>query len=86
MPKLNDNGLPEGFKDALYVQTRVMFDWRDRIKILFGAKVELTTQTFTEELPGKTANGENRLRVWLREPRLPKGWGYVESCKEKEAI
>jgi hypothetical protein len=84
--KLRENGLPEGCKDGLYVETRIMFDWRDRLKILFGAKVELRTQTFTENVVGARINGENRLRVWLRERRLPKGWGYVEaSSPEREA-
>ncbi|HKS27786.1 MAG TPA: hypothetical protein VJS44_08200 [Pyrinomonadaceae bacterium] len=83
--KLQENGLPEGFKDALYCETYIKFDWRDRLKILFGAKVELRTQTFTENQVGKTLNGENRLRVWIREPRLPKGWGYVEASSEPKA-
>jgi hypothetical protein len=81
--KLQDNGLPEEFKDALYVETQIKFGWRDRLKILFGAKVELRTQTFTEGIIGGRLNGENRLRVWIRESKLPKGWGYVEAAQKE---
>jgi len=70
--------LPEGFKDALYCNTTIQFGWRDKIKILFGYKVELRTVTYTENEPGKTFNGDNRLLVY-RDRALPKGWGTVEA-------
>lgn len=82
--KLQESGLPVGFKDALYVETRIMFGWKDRLKILFGAKVELRTQTYTENVVGRRLNGDNRLRVWIRKPKLPKGWGYAEVEPKRE--
>lgn len=79
---MHDDQLPEGFKDALYVETQIFFDWKDRLRILFGYKVELRTQTFCEHAPGKTKPGDNRLLVYRPRP-LPPGWGCVES-KPKE--
>lgn len=76
--KAHDADLPTGYEDALYTHTTIVFDWRDKLKILFGYKVELRTQTYCEHAPGNTANGETRLSVY-RERALPKGWGYVEA-------
>lgn len=40
-------------KDAIYVHTDIHFDWRDRLRILFGWPVHVRSMTLCEEKPGR---------------------------------
>lgn len=73
--------LPEGYKDGIYSDTTIKFSFKDKLKILFGYKVEIRTLTWCENVAGKTMNGESRVLVYRDRP-LPKGWGAVEAKHE----
>lgn len=47
-------GLPDWSQDGIHVVTDIRMDWRDRLRVLFGAVVTVHTVTFCENLPGKT--------------------------------
>lgn len=75
------DGLPEGYRDALYTHTNIEFGFWDRIKILFGWKVNLNCKTFVEKRPGKCYS-ESEIFVY-RERKLPKGWGVAVAATEE---
>lgn len=45
--------LPEGFTDAVIVETIIKLDLRDRIRAILGQTLRVETQTFTEHKPGR---------------------------------
>src|SRR5262245_19443361 len=51
--RLNDGDLPEGFAGALYTEVRTVLDWRDRLRLIFGAHLITETVTYCEGRPGR---------------------------------
>ncbi|MBI3654147.1 MAG: hypothetical protein HY231_24205 [Acidobacteria bacterium] len=75
-PEIQIDGLPAGYRDRLTTVTEIHFGFWDKVKILFGWKVELRSQTFVQHCAGKCYCEED---VSVYRPRkLPKGWGAVE--------
>lgn len=60
---------PEWAQDAVVTDVCVHFDWRDRLLILLGRPVFVTTKALTENVAGKT---EGRSRVDV----LPIPWPW----------
>jgi hypothetical protein len=81
--QLQDSGLPTGYRDAIYNDVHIHFGFLDRLKILFGWKVDVDCKTFTQQRPGNLKN-ETVVRVY-RDRKLPQGWGTVESAAPVEA-
>jgi len=54
---------PEWAKDCLITYTSIYFDWRHRIRILFGRKVEVRNKIYIEHTMGRTLNEEVRIGV-----------------------
>ena len=46
-----DYELPEGYKEAIYAETDIFLDWRDRIKALLGYRLTLKYRIATRENP-----------------------------------
>jgi hypothetical protein len=44
---------PEPYKDGINTEVFIDFDWRDRLKILFGYRVKVEVVTFCENHPGQ---------------------------------
>ena len=65
-----DYELPEGYRDAIYVDADIFLDWRDKIKVLFGYRLTLKHQVFTENKPG-ACHTNTIVTVWrLRKGRI----------------
>ena len=45
--------LPEGYIDAIYINTDIHLSFCDRVKVLLGWKFSLHSVTYCETLPGK---------------------------------
>lgn len=75
------NDLPEGYTDAVYINSDIHLDWKDRIKVLFGYKFTFKTITYCEHPPGKLMT-ESKIGIYRPRP-IPKGWGYVEVGEPK---
>lgn len=65
---------PEWAKDAVVVDVQeIRFDWRERLMILFGRPVDVTTKAHTEHVVGRS-HGQARVTVrhiywpWTRRP------------------
>lgn len=69
--------LPEWAKDALHVESDVHLDWRERLKVLFGAVVHVHTTTFCGNMPGR-AESKAQVNVYFERP-LPMGGGTAEA-------
>lgn len=54
--------LPEWAKDRLTTHVDIHFDWKDRLKILFGPTVFVTVKVDTENLVGRN-EGQSRISV-----------------------
>lgn len=76
------DGLPEGFKDCLHTSTGIHFDWKDRLRILFGAKVALKCRTYCENIPGKVYS-ESEVNVGFPR-RVKPDCGMVEAKVEAQ--
>ncbi len=61
--------IPEGFSDGVYNEVTIRFDWRDRLRILFGKPARVLAYSATEHKIGGT---RGTARVWV-EPILPGG-------------
>lgn len=72
---LPDSGLPAGYRDKLTTNTNIHFSFWDRVKILFGWKVELRCKTYVQHRPGRCYS-ESNVMVY-RDRKLPQGWGEV---------
>jgi hypothetical protein len=80
--ELYDTGLPAGFRDAVINDIHVHFGFWDRLKILFGWKVDIRSKTYTQQRPG---NLQSETTVSVYRPRkLSEGWGVVESAPLEE--
>ncbi len=55
--------LPEWAAEAVHVNTTVLFDWRDRIRVLLGRPVHVDSQIDCEHKPGRTSGAGTR--VWV---------------------
>jgi hypothetical protein len=76
------DGLPAGYRDKLTTDTEIHFGFWDRVKILFGWKVELRCKTYVQYRPGKCYSESN---VSVYRPRnLPEGWGTAEAAPMEE--
>lgn len=58
------NGLPEGYKDCLHTNIEIHLDCKDRLRVLFGAKMNLKCLTYCENIPGKVYS-ESEVNVWF---------------------
>jgi hypothetical protein len=54
-------------KDELYIRTRVLLSIRERLRILFGAELVVSTSTPFDEIIG--AHGVTQSRVEISSPR-----------------
>lgn len=67
--RLNNGGLPEGFRDSITTTTKAVLDWKDRLRVLFGAGIITETLIYTENLPGKMESIAEVSVVFPRRPR-----------------
>ena len=66
--------LRDGFKDAIYVHTDIRFDWKDRLKILLGRTVHVSTVTQTGMPVGRTGTFDVTVSVGRLINGKPKVW------------
>ncbi len=66
--------LPPWAKDAVHTSVDIHFDWKDRLKILFGWRVTLNVDTPTENVCGRTESA-SEVHVWR--PSRRKSFGVV---------
>lgn len=71
---------PDWAKDAVVSDVRIHFDWKDRLLILLGRPVTVTTKAHTEHVAGRT---EGRARVNVARIRWP--WSPPPSFAQAEA-
>ena len=57
-------GLPEWAKDAIHTDVEVVMDWRDRLRVLFGARVLVRVRTDCEHAPGRVES-ETRVNTFF---------------------
>jgi len=62
--------LPNGYRDALHVDTTIIFDWKDRLRILFGWNFVCHTATLCENHPGKNEHWPRYSHIHVIKP----GW------------
>jgi hypothetical protein len=72
--------LPEGYKDAIYVESDIFLSLIDKIKLFFGWRFSIRAVTFCEERPGKVYS-EVKARVY-RTHKLSRGSGQMEIKKD----
>ncbi|MGD9883958.1 MAG: hypothetical protein AB7U95_27970 [Reyranella sp.] len=65
------NEMPEWAKDVVYTDTDFHFDFRDRVKILFGWRLWYHSGVATEERAGRTQHFTDRTLL-----RNPKWWPF----------
>lgn len=53
---------PEWAKDAVVTDVHMRFDWKERLLILIGREVTVTTKAHTENVAGRT-EGQARINV-----------------------
>lgn len=78
------DGLPEGYADCLHTKTEIVFDWKDRLRILFGAKVSLKCRTYCENIPGKVYS-ESSANVWIMRRRSSPAEAEVLSVEVRKS-
>jgi len=61
--------LPPGFVDAVYVETTIQMDWRDRLKAALGWSLVVWTRTLCESRPGNTQTDQVRVYLYDRKRR-----------------
>jgi len=61
---------PEWAKDALVCDTDVTLSWRDRLRVLIGRRITVTTKTFTQAQIGRneTLSRACVTPLWRRRP------------------
>jgi hypothetical protein len=71
-----------GFRDCIYSHTQIVFSFWDKVKILFGWKVKLDLETFTENRSGNVRS-DSRIRVY-REGKAGNGYGEAQAAPVEE--
>lgn len=77
---MKEVSLPEGYRDAIYVDTEVHLSFLDRIRLLFGWRFCLYLVTYYERLPGK-AYSEADVKIFR--PRRRSKLGVVTEGEGK---
>lgn len=70
---MNDRGLPEGFADAIYVETDVRVGWPERLRMLVHGKINVRATVFCECEPGRTRAESSASVPVLFPDHLPAG-------------
>ncbi len=80
--------LPAGVGDRIRSEVGIRFDWRDRIRILFGWNVEVVVRTNTTNVVGNTRSVSS-IRVIvpdaILEWRMRKQRGMYSTVSEKSS-
>jgi hypothetical protein len=76
--------MEEEFADTIHTNVEIKFDWRDRVRILFGKTAHCDVRVDTENLPGRC---QGRTKAWV-EPiyqRPVSTLGQAEFVERKSA-
>jgi hypothetical protein len=72
---------PEWAKDGVITHVEIHLDWRDRLLVLIGRPVLVTTKALTENVAGRT---EGRSRVSV--PRIIWPWSRRPPCSVADQV
>lgn len=75
--------LPEWAKDAVHVDNDVVLDWKDRLRVLFGARIFVQTATFCETPPGRV---ESVSKATTYFPWVKVGGAVTLETKSEDAL
>lgn len=79
---LNDRGLPEGFADAVYVETEIRVGWPERLRMLVHGRINVRAEVFCEREPGRTRAESTASVPVLFPDRRPVGYLVVTDTDE----